>query len=61
MITAEILDQLESNLSELEFDLSHPLAYSDLEEALNNPPPLVMEGVEEQEQQEKEKKDSTFI
>ena len=58
MFQLKILDQLESNLSEMELDFSHPLDYSDLEEALDDPPPLEME---EQELQEKGKKDSTFI
>ena len=63
LLTEEILDQLESNISKLELDITHPLDHSDMEEALENPLPMEIEGIEEQEQQEKEKKkgDSTFI
>ena len=45
-------------------DPSHPSDLSDMEEALNDPPPLVeVEGVEEQQKEEKkrEKRDSAFI
>ena len=45
-MTEEILDQLESNLPELELVLSHPLDHWHLKEALDNPPPLEMDGVE---------------
>ena len=54
------MDQLESDISELEFNITHTLDYSDMEEALDNPPPMEMERVEEQKQGEKEV-DSTFI
>ena len=55
------MDQLESDISELEFNITHTLLdYSDMEEALDNPPPMEMERVEEQKQGEKEV-DSTFI
>ena len=65
------MDQLESNITELELEISHSLDHSDMEEALDNPPPMEMDWVERQEQQDQEKKmeeqlqkekgDSTFI
>ena len=44
LLTEEILDQLESDISELELDISHPSDPSDMEETLDNPSPIEMEG-----------------
>ena len=52
MLTEEILDQLDSNILELELDITNPLDHSNMD----NPPPMEMEGVEEQGEKEKGKK-----
>ena len=53
-MTEKNLDQLEFNLNELELDLCHPLVDSDKKEALEDPPPMEMEGLKGKEQQDME-------